>query len=257
MRPTAAARHIDVRRLTPSSRWQPVVDYYWIVHWECPEPYAQRVIPQPCVHVSAEWRGGAPHLLINPVTREPFTRLLEGTGHVLGAAFRPAGFRAVLGADVSILAGRVVPIGDFADCDDSPAATDILRPGAADEAMTARFESYLDLLDVPADPRAEEFNALIHTAESDRSIYTASDLAASAGLTVRTLERQFSAYFGIGPKWTVQRFRLLDAAAAANAGKPVDWASLASDLGFSDQAHLTRVFTAVVGTPPATYSRGA
>jgi AraC-like DNA-binding protein len=37
----------------------------------------------------------------------------------------------------------------------------------------------------------------------------------------------------------------------------VDWADLAETLGFADQAHLTRAFTAVVGTPPATYQREA
>ena len=55
----------------------------------------------------------------------------------------------------------------------------------------------------------------------------------------------------------VQRFRLLDAAAAAHAGTRTDWAGLAAELGFSDQAHLTRAFTSVVGTPPATYAREA
>nr|WP_244953983.1 helix-turn-helix domain-containing protein [Spelaeicoccus albus] len=78
-----------------------------------------------------------------------------------------------------------------------------------------------------------------------------------AGVSLRTLERQFTAYLGIGPKWVVQRFRLLDAAAAAHTGAATDWAALADELGFSDQAHLTRAFTAVVGTPPATYQREA
>ena len=49
----------------------------------------------------------------------------------------------------------------------------------------------------------------------------------------------------------------LDAAAAAHSGEPVDWSTLAADLGFTDQAHLTRAFTSVVGTPPATYQRHA
>ena len=33
--------------------------------------------------------------------------------------------------------------------------------------------------------------------------------------------------------------------------------ALAGELGFADQAHLTRAFTAVVGTPPETYRREA
>ena len=56
-------------------------------------------------------------------------------------------------------------------------------------------------------------------------------------------------------RWVIQRLRILEAAGAAHAGAVPDWAALAVDLGFSDQAHLTRVFTQVVGTPPATYER--
>ncbi len=33
------------------------------------------------------------------------------------------------------------------------------------------------------------------------------------------------------------------------------WAELASDLGYADQAHLTREFTAMIGVPPTRYAR--
>jgi len=53
----------------------------------------------------------------------------------------------------------------------------------------------------------------------------------------------------------IQRFRILDAVAAAHTGSVTNWAALARELGFSDQAHLTRVFTQVIGTPPASHRR--
>jgi AraC-like DNA-binding protein len=37
----------------------------------------------------------------------------------------------------------------------------------------------------------------------------------------------------------------------------VDWAALAAELGFADQAHLTRAFTATIGVPPVVYARQA
>ncbi len=119
------------------------------------------------------------------------------------------------------------------------------------------MEDYLDGLDVTPDPYADDLNALVDAAEHDRSLIRAEQLAELAGVSLRTLQRQFTAYLGIGPKWVVQRFRLLDAAAAAHAGPDIDWAALAAELGFSDQAHLTRAFTSVVGTPPATYAKDA
>jgi len=55
----------------------------------------------------------------------------------------------------------------------------------------------------------------------------------------------------------LRRARLHEAAARAESGTAVDWAALASDLGYADQAHLTRDFTATVGVPPARYSSRA
>ena len=80
-------------------------------------------------------------------------------------------------------------------------------------------------------------------------------LAARARVSLRTLQRLFTEYVGIGPKWVIQRYRILDAAAAAHDAHIPDWAELAAGLGFSDQAHLTRAFTQVVGAPPAAYVR--
>ncbi|HJY60777.1 MAG TPA: AraC family transcriptional regulator, partial [Streptosporangiaceae bacterium] len=47
--------------------------------------------------------------------------------------------------------------------------------------------------------------------------------------------------------------RLHEAALRADGGEPVDWAALALDLGYADQAHLTREFTATIGVPPSRY----
>ena len=44
----------------------------------------------------------------------------------------------------------------------------------------------------------------------------------------------------------------------AAAGAALDSAALAADLGYADQAHLTRDFTATLGVPPSRYAcRGA
>jgi len=49
----------------------------------------------------------------------------------------------------------------------------------------------------------------------------------------------------------MRRARLHEAALRADAGAVVDWAALAADLGYADQAHLTREFTATLGVPPS------
>ena len=64
---------------------------------------------------------------------------------------------------------------------------------------------------------------------------------------MRSLQRVFADYVGAGPKWVIQRCRLQDAAARVAVADSIDWASLAAELGFADQAHLTRAFTATIG----------
>src|SRR6266699_434040 len=77
---------------------------------------------------------------------------------------------------------------------------------------------------------------------------------AAAGMTARTLQRLFADYVGVSPKWVMRRARLHEAAERADSGEPVDWAELAADLGYADQAHLTRDFTVTIGVPPTRYA---
>jgi AraC-like DNA-binding protein len=235
-----------------SERLAGLVDYYWYVGWRTPEPHRQQVVPQPRVHLAAE----DGRLLVHGISREPFFRTLSGTGHVIGTAFHPGGFRPLLGRSVGTISGSVVPAGDLLGADDRPVAAYVLGDVTVPE-MVAGVEEYLLALAPQPDPMVEEVRALVAMVEEDRGLTRAEELAVRAASSLRSLQRLFTEYVGIGPKWVIARFRILDAAAAAHSGEPVDWAALATELGFSDQAHLTRVFTSVVGTPPATYQRHA
>lgn len=252
LRPKAAEQAIRVSRRPPRPNLEPYVEYFWLVRWDVPAPHRQQVVPQPRVHIAAEHR----RLLVHGINREPFHRTLDGVGHVLGVAFRPGGFRPFLKANVGAIAGTVQPAADLLGTDDQPVAARILD-GHDDGDMVAEFEDYLDRLAPEPDPRVQDVASWVAAAESDSSLMRASALADLAGVSLRTLQRLFTDYVGIGPKWVIQRYRILDAVGAAHDGAELDLAGLAGRLGFSDQAHFTRVFTDVVGTPPAAYARDA
>ena len=250
VRPKAGAHAFDVERIPADPAVAEFVDYFWLVRWHVQEPYRQQVVPQPRVHVVAE----DGRIMVHGVSREPFFRTLHGEGHALGAAFHAGGFRPLLKHSVGSVSGTVQPAQDVLGLDDRAAATRILAE--QDSApMVQTFVDFLLAAEPRPDPTAREVTGLVAEAEQRADIIRAEQLARHADTSLRSLQRLFTEYVGVGPKWVIQRFRILDAAAAAHAGGTTDWAALATELGFSDQAHLTRAFTRVVGTPPATYAR--
>ncbi len=69
------------------------------------------------------------------------------------------------------------------------------------------------------------------------------------------LQRLFADYVGVGPKWVIRRYRLHEITERMAAGGRIDWARLAAELGYADQAHLSRDFTAIVGESSTQYAQ--
>ena len=261
LRPTSAARALDLGRAAPPATLAARVDYAWWVRWDLERPHAQEVVPRPVVHVALERAGGEDRLLVHGVRRQRFERRLEGRGATVAVAFRPATFRDLLGGDVVALRDREVPAADVLAADDRPVAArlrqvvDEAGPGAAADALL-RWASGLGAEAAPT-PVAAELRDLVELVERDVDLTRAEQLAGACGVSLRTLQRRFLAHVGVGPKWVLARSRLLDVADAAHAGEQVDWAGLAARLGYADQSHLVRAFRALVGRAPAAYARDA
>ncbi|MHA3702836.1 DUF6597 domain-containing transcriptional factor [Jatrophihabitans sp. YIM 134969] len=256
--PARAYERITLGRGDPPAALAGIVDYAWWVTWHAPEPHRQEVIPRPVVHLVAEQHGDAPRLLVTGVQLSRFDRVLTGDGRAVALAFRPATFRPVVGRSVSGLRDRQATVEELFGFDDRSLAADLVDLGRDPAEAATRLADWLVEHVAPEpDALAAELAALVERAETDRTLTRAEHLAGLAGVGLRTLQRQFGEYVGVGPKWVVQRCRLLDVAAAAHDDAPVDWADLAVELGYSDQSHLIRAFTTLVGRPPATYAAQA
>ncbi|MGH2782204.1 MAG: helix-turn-helix domain-containing protein [Thermoleophilaceae bacterium] len=66
---------------------------------------------------------------------------------------------------------------------------------------------------------------------TDPPLTRVGDLAAELGISVRSLQRLFSDYVGLGPGWVIRRYRLHETIARATCGGDIDWARLAAELG--------------------------
>ena len=119
--------------------------------------------------------------------------------------------------------------------------------------MIGYAEALLGAVLPDRDPVAEQAAALVARITADPVLRRVDQLSAASRMSARSLQRLFADYVGVSPKWVMRRARLHEAAERADSGEPVDWASLAADLGYADQAHLTRDFTVTIGVSPTRY----
>ncbi|MEV6332147.1 helix-turn-helix domain-containing protein [Streptomyces sp. NPDC051909] len=252
---------VRFRRHVPAPELRPYLEHYWLIDWDLTEPYVSHVVPHPSVNVvferDARPGGPADSAVVSGIGLELFTKELTGTGRVCGVQFRPGGFRPFApGWPVSHWTGRIVPLAEaFPGQEEEPAR--VLSP-AEDHARVAALDAFLLAHGPVPDPAAEEAMALVDLVRTDRGMRRVSALARAAGLSPRSLQRLFASHVGVGPKWVILRYRIHEALERAESGAPAetpDWAGLAADLGYSDQAHLVRDFTATVGVPPTAYAR--
>jgi AraC-like DNA-binding protein len=232
--PDRGLLHFQLDRIDPSPEVARFVSWYWVVSWDLDAPHEQPVFSHPVVNVVL---GDGPAMAYGPPTCIG-SRVLEGRGRVLGVLFRPAGFRPLLDAPMRTIVDQAFPF-------DADVPVEV-------EAVDALLASRL-----PAEVQpSEATTAIVERIAADPAVVRVSTLADDLGISERQLQRRFADHVGLSPKAIVRRYRLYEAAERARAGD-VDWAAVAAELGYSDQSHLTRDFTAALGMPPARYWRKA
>ncbi|MFJ6017350.1 DUF6597 domain-containing transcriptional factor [Streptomyces sp. NPDC092952] len=249
---------VRFRRREPAAELRPYLEHYWLMDWDLSEPYASHLVPHPSVNlVFQRYSGdageqGPEFAEVSGIGLGLFTQKLAGRGRVCGVQFRPGGFRPFApGRPVSRWTGRRLPVAEvFAP----PAPASAVLDPAEEDARVAALDRYLLALGPEPDPQAGRAMALVDLVRTDRTVRRVGGLARAEGLSPRSLQRLFATYVGVGPKWVILRYRIHEALERATSDRQVDWAALAAELGYSDQAHLIRDFTSTVGAPPTAFA---
>jgi AraC-like DNA-binding protein len=255
LHPEAVERTFHLLRALPSPDLRRFVDRYWIVSWDLrgQQPHTQETLPYPCAHLVFE----AGNTTIVGVMTGKFTRLLEGRGQVFGIKFQPAGFYPFARRPMRSLTNQTLPCADIfgVHCDALESAI-LAQPD--ERAQVALVEGFLRACLPEPDERVATLNHIVADIAADRDITTVEQVlchCARGAMSKRTLQRLFSEYIGVGPKWVIRRFRLHEAAGRIDAGDAIDWPRTALELGYADQTHFIKDFKAIVGKTPAEYSR--
>ncbi|WP_135555334.1 helix-turn-helix transcriptional regulator [Paenibacillus cymbidii] len=254
----AGREKFALARFEPASPLQPFIEHYWIIHYDLPDgmTHTQTVLSYPNVHLAFERDESGSRALLYGVPSRPFVRVLRGAGKVLGVKFRAGGFYPFWRRDVAQLTGKTVPAADIF----GPVADDWLAAvfgAGSDEEMAAQAERALLARLPDRDAQGERTARIVADTMTDRSIIKVEQLCEQSGLSVRQLQRLFGKYVGVTPKWVIKRFRLQEAAERMENDESAQWADLAAQLGYFDQAHFSKDFKSVLGQTPATYRKNA
>jgi len=220
------------------------------------DPFFQRVLPDGCVDIV--WIGSAPARVVGPATQPFVERLVPGTS-IVGVRFRPGAAAAALNVDVSELRNLqpelAAVLGDAAARQFDPVA-DTPSPAAQLSVLERTMRTYL-MRRPPPDPVA---TALATAIEVRIGLPVRGAVgAAGVGVSERQARRRFRQAVGYGPKafQRIARLARLREWAVRDGVRSRALAQLAYDLGYADQAHLTREVTRLAGMSPAVFLRVA
>ncbi|MCG8650865.1 MAG: helix-turn-helix transcriptional regulator, partial [Pirellulales bacterium] len=212
------------------------------------QPYLHHVPPDGCTSLIVRYGGdgGPPLTILFGPQLEPHQVSVGQGDRFFGCRFQPQAAGNLLGlaapslTNVSEPAGFRLPKLVAWLAEHLPA-----QPHAetVHQALTTVLASRLESA-TPVDPLASAAVREIVRTGGDCSI---TGLARAVGLSVRHLQRRFRNAVGISPKQFCRIRRFRSAAAELLRVSPRSWINVAYEYGFSDQAHLAREFSQLIG----------
>ncbi|MBO0780548.1 MAG: AraC family transcriptional regulator [Ktedonobacteraceae bacterium] len=181
-----------------------------------------------------------------------FSSLLENTGHLFGVSFKPGAFFPFLKGPVSVLTDTSLSLFDAFGMEYKALEETILSQ-ENEAGMIALVEQFLRERLPERDEHVILINEMVDRIRVDREITRVDHLVSRFHISKRTLQRLFSHYVGVSPKWAINRYRLQEAAERVVESEAVDWSKLAVDLGYFDQSHFINDFKLIIGKTPAEY----
>jgi len=220
------------------------VEHFWTIKWDLTDqdPIKGEVLPHPSVHFVFERN----NTRIAGVATGKFTRILQGKGGVLGIKFRPGAFYPFVKVPVSEFTGKTFCPWEILDVDRETIENleELIFSQTNDERGIDYAEAFLRERLPEPDENVETVNRIVKLVLDDQTITKVDDIVERSNIGKRALQRLFTQYVGVSPKWVIKRYRLLEALEQLSSGETSDLTRLALDLGYFDQAHFVHDFRA-------------
>ncbi len=267
--PAAMMRHVEFARSPAGQELDGIVEWFWSVRWDLPPGaiHDQQVLNHPAGNLSIGTLDDTGIPLDPPrgraygVATGLGLRRLSMQGWTVAARSTVGGLGVLLDAPAKSATDDTWPLARLPGLD-GPAVVTAVAEADTNEVRTELLRDALSTMVAGRDQQrlgeARDVVEVAALAEHDRSVRRPEQLASAAGVSLRTLQRQFDVHVGVSPSFVIRRWRIIEAAEAARAAIDADrqwrgWAAVAAELGYADQAHLTRDFGRHLGISPAAY----
>ena len=237
-------------RCLPSPDLGAFVEHFWMIRWDLrgSSPYRAQTVSHPSVQLGLQERRSR----VYGVIKGRSSCLLKNIGEIFGVKFRPGGFYPFVKFPLARITNRSIPLAQVFGRDAKQMERSVLglefgpaRAGAAEEFLLQRLPE--------CDEDALFAGKIVEEICLNRDIVNVDQVVGRFALTKRTLQRMFSQYIGVSPKWVIKVYRLHESVERLNSGEAVDLAGLAQEVGYFDQAHFVKDFKSVVGHTPGGY----
>ena len=219
----------------------------------CHSEYAQRVLPDGCIDI-VFINDEAP-IVVGPWV-QPFVARLPIATEIVGARWHPGRAPSLLGLPAAELLNQSVALRDIWSLKLSSSLEQVSQQAGL-SARRSLLENMLLRLLADAPPSDTIVNASIQWLARHPHGRVA-QLSRWIGISDRQLQRRFSSSVGYGPKafQSVLRLQRL----LHFVGRPIpggNLAELSAEVGYSDQAHMTREVQRLSGCPPTVLFQSA
>ena len=170
----------------------------------------------------------------------------------VGVHFKPWGPSSFLPMPAAELSDRPVPLEQVWGRSAVAELRDRLATAGGPDAMLTLLEQELRrrLRETAGLGLVRHLSGVIAASSGAAAI---GDLSVAAGVSHTHLAQRFRTLIGVTPKRLARSYRFTTAVLSIDPAGPVDWAGLAGDAGYFDQAHFGHEFREFTGLTPTRY----
>ncbi len=219
------------------------VSLYWLSLSNRSPTYT--ALPDGCVDLVFEVSAGDCRAWVYGSTTRPTDIACDPGSHFLGVRFRPGQSRHFIAAAAHEITDRREDLQALMSFPSEIIATQI-----ATGALFGQLALLLTALLQRSQPAETYVDRIVHHVEARHGLVRMDEVALQFGKSRRQMERSFLQTVGVPCKFFCMISRLRHAANLIVHPSQPPLTAVATDAGYSDQAHMTRDFTRLAGVSP-------